>query len=609
MTKKFFNAVLLLTLITYAGCNTDPLQTAVDDFALVVGLEDINSGLSIAVYDIDTGELIEDDVTIVFDEQTAANTIDIFSDPVDSTDFGGGFYNVGIRNEVVPTADDPFELTMTIRSDGYLEKQVTVEMTDTGLTNLAVDLYSENTPPDNIVEVELSAPLDADGNALPLPSLIDSTGQLDSFYADNPSLNKYFKSSGATPNALAFPLFLTSNGNSITYFLDDLSNFTGNPSGYAVSARSWNQNGETHTRFFFRDLDLNYPGNFRSEFLRLRGVQNGKPIKSAPMFSIQEEPGGDFIPVISAGAENSDTLYAFYIILSPSISNAHAATLDFQNSIFEDQIVAEISNFSFFSSLPYYQDVTYLGQISPADWFRGAYKTYPNHALYTFEGFAPILIYQYKYTEDQAFMSSVLYGRPKLGTTSFEVVGYGEEVPTSFTIQSHGKTMTRKDISDDGRTVSVRDVPLSHIYVTVTTPDGEAPPQRVNLTNHDGGVVQLTIPAKDPSRITSSVIVKLNCSNSNEFVRVDNIPEGVASIKYREANTTGKYGVAEIQDWNYSASEKRLDGATVVFKGVKAGTAYDMKITFQDNTETETLTIEGETFTKNVPVPDNFCSE
>lgn len=57
--------------------------------------------------------------------------------------------------------------------------------------------------------------------------------------------------------------------------------------------------------------------------------------------------------------------------------------------------------------------------------------------------------------------------------------------------------------------------------------------------------------------LTSPVKVRLMCSDSSKFVRVDYIPKSAASMIYREINTTGRFDMAYIQNWNYDQSTKK----------------------------------------------------
>lgn len=606
MTKNFLNTTFVLTLLLFMGCNTDPLQTAVDDFALVVGLEDITTGVSFAIYDKDTGELIDDDVTIVFDQETAMNTIDIFSDPVDSSDFDGGFYNVGIRNEVVPTNDTPFTLSMTIKADGYLEEQVSVELIETGLTSIDVDLYSESNPPDNLVSIDITAPVDDEGNVLPLPLPVDSTGQFNEFYTSNAKIKElFFSANNDLPNALVLPVVRSKNNSTLKYtFYDDFSDrdavttFEGNPRAFRTTARVFTNKGEEHDAGSSHFL------------LHTSGIQYGVDLLSlGRILEVQIEEAGRFYRVrhVESVVEN-DPVSVTTLLLAPGITDADSIANDFLDSI--EGNLKYVYQHSFNSFQEGVIDAQYLGEKEVRDFFYN-FNDYPDLSFYSLSGINSILLFKYPTViSDTPVRPLYFAGESKRGKIQYRITGYGENVELGGAlIKSHGRNTYISALPTHGQILTSNEIPLSHGLVEIRTPEGQAPSQRVDLTNYNGEVIELTVPPKDPNSITSSVTVNLTCSNPNEFVRVDNIPKGAASVTYRQVNTTGRFGVANIQNWNYDKTEKKLSGAYLVFKGVKVGTEYDLKITFQDNTETQTIIIEGETFTKEIEAPDNFCSE
>jgi|GEM_PF-2766523 len=233
--KRWFTLFSLLFALVWSGCDFDPITSAVDDFNIVVELEDINTGFSLGVFDSETKAILDQNVSIKFDSLSALRTIDIFSDPISEEIFDGGFISVGLRNEFDPSSESPITIGGTIRVDGYLDKDFSVTLTDTGATSFNIDLISLDNLSGSYGKTSIQAPLDEFGNPDQIPFPFDTlTGQP----------NPLFKSSSANFFELTFApklvLHPDISPDDIKWTLDNEQSFTGLPAEYSIVAYRWN---------------------------------------------------------------------------------------------------------------------------------------------------------------------------------------------------------------------------------------------------------------------------------------------------------------------------------------------------------------------------------
>lgn len=624
--KRWLTHSLVVLAIVIASCDFGPINNAVDDFAIVVGLEEINTGVSFVIYDKDTGDLITSNVTIDFAEGTAANTIDIFSDPVDEIEFGGGFINIGIRNEIVPTETEPFEINMTVRAEGYLEKSMNVSVTSIGLTSLDVELFSENNPPESIITYTVEAPRDSLGNPMDFPIPFDSTtGGLHPFYEG--TLSKALNAN--TGNSLVLPLIIKGQGESEVIWPTDQFNsgWQGNPYAIQISIRVWSKKGEENTvsnlwgescSFCNFDQIKGMPFFTRyTSFMRLLEIKIQKE-ENGPFEKVRQ-----FQPVGTSSFEQSPILIMAYT--TPQFSDADSLYTQFQQSTSGMYSGTYHPPFVTAPHSVIHENARYSGRLSFLNFLLTSSTLSENgpvtHSLFIDENNPDELMRKFLVTQLHGYYSRAtisfpaygvafgIHGEMKTGSVTFEANGYGVQDTMEVILQSGGVSMKFEEISDDGESITIPNVPLSYSHIIVKTPDGESGPFRPNLINYDGRTINLQVDPKDSGKITSTITTTLTCASSTESVRVNNIPTGAASIYFRETNTTDKYKEADISSWDYDSNSKELKGVTVKFNGVRIGTEYDVKLTFGEETETETFTIEGENFSKIIEAPNNFCSE
>lgn len=111
-------AVIIAAFVLNA-CDIGKIQDSVDDFTVVVELQEISTYGSIQVLDAATGELITGNLSVSFiDEENLI--IDAYSKSLSEVVVSNGFVNFGIKNEFGPTEDQPVSVGVLVERDGYI---------------------------------------------------------------------------------------------------------------------------------------------------------------------------------------------------------------------------------------------------------------------------------------------------------------------------------------------------------------------------------------------------------------------------------------------------------------------------------------------------------
>lgn len=166
-----------VVLVGTLGCDISGLQDSIDNFGLVIGLEEINTGATVLVTDAKTGELINPDITVTFGGQNGDDVIDMYSDPITEDEIDGGILNFAISNTVVPSAGSPAKVTLNLSAKGYISASKTITLADTGFVDFSVSLVKKSNAPASIKTTTTSTTTNTDGSlAADLSISSDTTG-------------------------------------------------------------------------------------------------------------------------------------------------------------------------------------------------------------------------------------------------------------------------------------------------------------------------------------------------------------------------------------------------------------------------------------------------
>ncbi len=177
--KNLFNTSRILLLVGFAmlagltACDTTGLTEAADDFKVIIGLDPINSGATVVLYDAATDELINETVSVTLGGQNGDDVIDIYSDPLTAVDVEDGILNLGINNNVVPTEDNPAKITLEMSAPDYISTTKTVTLFEEGFEEYTLSMVAENNKPEGI-DTQTSETTTNDDGTLAEDFVIDS---------------------------------------------------------------------------------------------------------------------------------------------------------------------------------------------------------------------------------------------------------------------------------------------------------------------------------------------------------------------------------------------------------------------------------------------------
>lgn len=166
MTKQRMG-VLVLALFLMGGlasCDTSGLTEAVDDFGVIIGLEEINTGATVLFTDAATGQLIDETVTITFAGDNGSDVIDFYSDPLPEDEVEDGILNFGLSNAVTPSSANPARVTLQLSAPGYISANKAVSLTDSGFVDFSISLVNKNNKPSGVKSTTASASTNSDGS-------------------------------------------------------------------------------------------------------------------------------------------------------------------------------------------------------------------------------------------------------------------------------------------------------------------------------------------------------------------------------------------------------------------------------------------------------------
>lgn len=139
-------AVLAAGLLV-AACDFSGVSDSIDDFDLVIGLDEINTVVAGQMLDARTGELVEQEVELTFSGEDADAIIDLYSDPMTEQSVEGGLTSFGLVESADPSGSDPVTFTVTATASGYLEASEQVRVTGDD-HEFSLFMTDEDAPPE-----------------------------------------------------------------------------------------------------------------------------------------------------------------------------------------------------------------------------------------------------------------------------------------------------------------------------------------------------------------------------------------------------------------------------------------------------------------------------
>lgn len=143
-------ATTLLMVVSMASCDFSGLTDAADDFAVIIGLEPINTSASVFLIDAESENFVSSDVDVTFGGDNGSDVIDIYSDPLTEEQVESGVLSFGIQNSVTPSSDNPATITLNLSANGYKSTTKTLEISEEGSNTFYVRMINENNKPQGV---------------------------------------------------------------------------------------------------------------------------------------------------------------------------------------------------------------------------------------------------------------------------------------------------------------------------------------------------------------------------------------------------------------------------------------------------------------------------
>lgn len=142
--------VAAVVLLFTTSCDFNAASDAVDDFDVIVEVPPLTTVVSLQALNASNGEPITRDVRVTFEGPDAAEVIDVYSDPLSEIVLRDGFGNFGVDSTRNPAPENPVQLTLRVRAQGFNTTSTSVRVSQEGTLSKVVRLTPDN--PNNSAE-------------------------------------------------------------------------------------------------------------------------------------------------------------------------------------------------------------------------------------------------------------------------------------------------------------------------------------------------------------------------------------------------------------------------------------------------------------------------
>lgn len=134
-----------LLFLSVAGCDFNAAQDVLDEFDIIITLDEIDTVVSASLVDAETGNYVSSRAAVWFMGDDADTVVDMFSDPITGQQVEGGLTSFGIANGVVPSESNPVQLRVVAMANGYSMGVAHIAVRTSGTTDVIIPLYKQNT--------------------------------------------------------------------------------------------------------------------------------------------------------------------------------------------------------------------------------------------------------------------------------------------------------------------------------------------------------------------------------------------------------------------------------------------------------------------------------
>ncbi|NGP88890.1 hypothetical protein [Fodinibius halophilus] len=531
----------LFFVLSITGCDFSGFNKAVDDFAVVVELESINTNSTVLLTDAQTGELITKEVTATFGGDNGEDVIDMYSDPISEKKVNSGVLNFGIANSVSPSESSPVKVKLKLEAEDYETTTRTVSINSEGDSKFSLNMLDPSNQPKGVkVKTAAKGQASSDGT-------VQGDFEVSVNSDENPGSGVSFQVSSGT-------VLKDKGGNNL--------------SGQLTTDISYYDPDEADA------LDT-FPGDLITK--------NDEPISSAGIFSLQlRDESGNIATSTSSNAKS--------VSGNSAISSGATVTLTLPSGYIDPMTGRVIKDGDTLT-------IFVLG-------VNGNFTTLAQKQVIT-NNAGELAIKVPAFADNaQAFVvgTPLIGGTTCSGNISFNRNGYNGSI-TGRVYTTGLSAAVNLGSGNGSSSYTIPTIPDQDFNYVLTTTYGEL------MGSHNfcsGGDLDITLnpPA---SLIDATVDVSLKCKNSNEAVRITDIPG--ASVLYRKENAAPgtNWSQASNLQWDYNKSTQRLTGGSFDISGVEQGKRYVFKTTYKDNDYEKAITISGSTVEYSKTITDGIC--
>lgn len=604
MNMKFSTLLSLLGLLLVVwACDTTKLEDALDDFAPVIALEEINTSVSVQFVDASTQELINGAVNVTFYGDNADQVVDIYSDPISEVTVENGILSFGISNEIRPTQDQPLGIEIGIDGGStYLSKRVILTLDRTGDNDFEESLVNQQNPPAGVViRAESVGSTDAN-NALPAPIRIESVVNQSQKSMLHQSLNSQ-AASGFVCELPAGTIFLNAEGVPLSGSLQARFNYFSPEFEESVNAL---------TEEYFVD-DQGNPvqpaGVISMEITDANGnkARGTTSVNSADTLTLQLLVNKNLIVerLQSAGLLDTDLLATPSNTWPEAFREAFLEVISL-DGFQEEEVASKSGSGSGVNSPPIRRrrsiDIESTGALSLN---LGDGST--DEASLTYQSF------------NTGSAKSILASKNRSGVMEIEasplfltaIVVSVSVIPTELNIiiNPNGQTGIQRFSLRTTGFAERKSVNVSETDQLFFDDLSNSSNYTLNWFNAQGTAVELetgirleegsnqrsiTLPAPSPTLINTRVFVELICQEPNERVRVTNIP--TSRVFYRQQNAPSGTGWRQALNliFEYDDVIGSLVGGSFDMNNVIEGETYDLMLVYDNQIERAEIEITGD---------------
>lgn len=557
----------ILLGVSLVGCDFSDLNQAAEDFGIVVELDSIHTTSTVLVTDAKSNELTTEDVKVTFGGPTGDQVIDIYSDPLSERTVSSGVLNFGISNSVDPSENAPAKVNLRLEADGYVTTHRTVTIDREGKSEFSVEMIRKDDPPEG-VEMETNN----EGQASQ-----DGAVQ-ESYEVKARSENT---SSGASMQVPEGTVFRDADGNPLT--------------------------GELTTEVTYYDpLD---PEAVKSIPMDMKNAE-GQGVRMYSMMSIKiTDSNGKMAttttaktPTVSIKSRSSENPKGYLknavVCIDTNLDNAcndhEAETMESSSAFTVGEQKGQFANAP--TLVEASADVTFDQETEEA-----SVKVPTDDLL--------------EEVPQESSPTVAIGNELPSSTGAIEILRNGYEGSITAEISAPGYATTQKIAA----TARADNQASQRAKAEIQTPPQETLDYQINASHLENAItgthnfaeqgdLEVELPEPSPGIIDATIEASLECENPDEKVAVTDIPS--ASVVYRKANAEPgtEWSVATGLEWDYDEESQELTGGRFDVSGVKKGTEYTFKLTYESKIQKRDITVSGESVTYTETVSGGVCN-